>query len=78
MDLGAKRTANEEKDPPGPMPSGMANPNLGNLESEVGGQKIACNDCGTEMTRDVHEAEGGLCYDCWKDQQDRDENRHDY
>lgn len=75
MGLGAKRAANEEKNPPGPMPGGMANPNLGNLESEVNSQKVGCNECGTPIARDQHEEEGGLCFDCWKDTQEED--RHE-
>jgi hypothetical protein len=75
MELGAKRTANEEKNPPGPMPEGMSNPNLDNLELEVNAQKIGCNNCGFPIPRDQHKEEGGLCYDCWKD--DQEEDRHE-
>jgi hypothetical protein len=74
MELSAKRTANEEANPPKPVPEGMANPNLGNLESEVGSQKVGCDNCGEPMSRDQHREEGGLCFNCWKDQQEEDEH----
>jgi hypothetical protein len=74
MELGLKRTANEEANPPKPVPEGMANPNLGDLESEVGAQKVGCNNCGELMSRDQHKEEGGLCFDCWKTQQEEDEH----
>lgn len=75
MEMSTKRTENEKENPPKPTPSGMANPNLGNLESEVGNQQVGCNECGTPMHRDQHEEEGGLCFDCWKNTQEDGNDR---
>jgi hypothetical protein len=75
MDVGSKRTANEEKNPASAVPEGMANPNLGDLELQVNSQHVGCDNCGTPIPRDQHKEEGGLCYECWKDNQDED--RHE-
>lgn len=75
MDLSAKRTANEEKNPPKPVPDALPNPNLGDLESDVEQQMVGCNECGEPMKRWQHKEEGGLCYECWRDTQD--ENRYE-
>jgi hypothetical protein len=62
--LGTKRTDSEAANKPAPVPDGMANPNLDNLESEVNSQSVPCINCGTAVPRDIHEEELGYCPEC--------------
>jgi hypothetical protein len=64
VELGTKRYENETAKKPDPVPDAMPNPNLGNLESEVGSQPVPCINCGTPVPRDIHKEELGYCVDC--------------
>ena len=64
MALGTKRQEIETAEKPDPVYKGMANPNLGNLEAEVGAQSVPCVNCGSPVPRDIHEEEQGFCVDC--------------
>lgn len=64
LSLSAKRDELEKANPPKPMAAGEANPNLGNLEEEVGAQPVPCINCGTDVPRAVHKEEMGFCPEC--------------
>ena len=64
MALGTKRQNIEADKKPNSVPESMANPNLGNLEAEVGAQPVPCINCGDSVPRDIHQEEGGYCVDC--------------